>query len=57
MGKKCSWIKILSHLATGIFIKRHPGSISIWAKTIPQKGRAVVSPEINNLFIEGYDGI
>jgi len=31
--------------ATGIFIKPHPGSISIWGKTIPQKDKAVVRPE------------
>jgi hypothetical protein len=35
----------LSSLATGTFIKPHPGSISIWGKTIPQKDKAVVRPE------------
>jgi hypothetical protein len=35
----------LSRPATGIFIKPHPGSISIWEKTIPQKDKAVVRPE------------
>jgi hypothetical protein len=34
--------------ATGIFIKPHPGSISIWGKTIPQKDKAVVRPESNS---------
>jgi hypothetical protein len=31
--------------ATGIFIKPHPGSISIWGKTIPQKSKVVVRQE------------
>jgi hypothetical protein len=38
----------LFHPAIGIFIKLHPGSISIWGKTIPQKNRTVVRPESNN---------